>query len=175
MVQVCRCDRCLDQIVSAKLLCKQVLPNDLFKTIAYYSQYLVYDDREKAIRFKTIIKKIPVLPCGVLEAKRVVGDKSLKKYLNFETFFYLRMAMLNMKYSDIDINDINDISAFRIDQGFANLFENIYETMRTRYKKPFTIKIEELAIMFFSDYFKRCLSNNEEVKFMIKMLNRIFS
>ena len=86
MVQVCRCDRCLDQSVSIKLLCKQALTNDLFKTIAYYSQYLVYDDREKAIRFKTIINRIPVLPCGVLEAKREVRDKSLKNTLTLKHF-----------------------------------------------------------------------------------------
>ena len=171
MVQVCRCDRCLDQIVSTKLLCKQVLPNDLFKTIAYYSQYLVYSDREKAIKFQTIIKKIPVLPWGVLEAKRAVGNKSLKQHLNFQTYDYLRMAMLSMKYIHTPINSINDISAFRGNRSY----DDIYETMRAIYKKPFTITIEELAIMFFSDYFKRWLNENEEVEFMIKMLNRIFA
>ena len=171
MVQVCGCDRCLDQSVSIKLLCKQVLPNDLFKTIASYSQYLIYSDREKAIRFQTIMKKIPVLPCGVLEAKRAVGDKSLKKHLNFQTYCYLRSAMLDMKYIHIPINSINDISAFRGDRSY----DDIYETMRAIYKKPFTITIEELAIMFFSDYFKRCLNEKDEVEFMIKMLNRIFS
>ena len=176
MVQVCRCERCLDQIMTIKLLGKKKLRNDLFKTIASYSQYLIYSDREKTIRFKTILDKIPVLPCEVLVAKRVVEDKSLKKHINSDSFFYLRMALLRMKYLDItDIEDINDISSFRRDPGFTGVFNDIYETMRTRYKKPFTIEIEELAIMFFSDYFKRCLNEKEEVEFMIKMLNRIFS
>ena len=85
------------------------------------------------------------------------------------------MTMLNMKYIHIPINNINDISAFRRDRSFTNTYDDIYETMRTRYKRPFTITIEELAIMFFSDYFKRCLNEKEEVEFMIKMLNRIFS
>ena len=71
--------------------------------------------------------------------------------------------------------NINDITDFRRDQSFTNMYDDIYETMRMRYKKPFQIRIEELAIMFFSDYFKRGLSNNEEVEYMIKMLNRIFS
>ena len=172
MVQVCRCDRCLNQTVSIKLLCKQALRNDLFKSIASYSQYLIYSDREKVIKFQTIIKKIPVLPCGVLEAKRTVEDKSLKKHLNFQTYDYLRMTMLSMKYIHIPINSINDISAFiRRDQSY----DDIYQTMRAIYKKPFTITIEELAIMFFSDYFKRYLNDKEELEYMIKMINRIFS
>ena len=170
MVKVCRCDRCLDQSVSIKLLCKQALTNDIFKTIASYGQYMVYDEREKANMFKTIINRIPVLPCGVLEAKRVVGDKSLKKHLNFETYCYLRSVMFELRR--LNINDITD---FRRNQSFTNMYDDIYETMRMRYKKPFQITIEELAIMFFSDYFKRFLNDKDEVKLMIKMLNRIFS
>ena len=79
------------------------------------------------------------------------------------------MVMVRMRH--ININDFTD---FRRDQGHINLINEIYEETRS-YKRPFQIKLEELAIMFFSDYFKRCFNDKGEVKFMIKMLNRIFS
>ena len=36
--------------------------------------------------------------------------------------------------------NINDITDFRRDQSFTNMYDDIYETMRMRYKKPISDK-----------------------------------
>ena len=81
MVRVCRCDRCITQSVSIKLLCNQALPDEIFKNIDCYNRCMGCDGRERAVKFKTIMGKISpyAFPESVSIAKRQVGDKSLKK------------------------------------------------------------------------------------------------
>ena len=171
MVQVCRCDRCLDQTVSGKLLCKKYFPDDIFKNIDAYNRCLGCDGRARAVKFKTIMGKISpyAFPHSVSIAKRQVKDRTLTKYLNCSSFAYLSLVVGCLKY----LNN-NDIKDFRRSVYYRDIADRIYTNMKIKYKKPFPIQLEELAIRFFSDYFKRELSNNEEVEYMVKMLKQIF-
>ena len=129
------------------------------------------DGRERAVKFKTIMGKISpyAFPESVSIAKRQVGDKSLKKYLNCSSFAYLDLVVRYLRY--LNIKNIKD---FKRTTFYRDIKDRIYTNMKRKYKKPFPIQLDELAIRFFSDYFKRGLDNNEEVEYMVKMLRQIF-
>ena len=70
--------------------------------------------------------------------------------------------------------NIKNIKDFKRTTFYRDIKDRIYTNMKRKYKKPFPIQLDELAIRFFSDYFKRGLDNNEEVEYMVKMLRQIF-
>ena len=46
--------------------------------------------------------------------------------------------------------------------------------MEGKYKRPLSIKLEELAFRYFSDYFKPVLNKKEDTEYILKMLKQIF-
>ena len=108
MVCVFVCDRCKDQQTTIKLLCSKALPAELFKHIGKYNRCLACDGREKAIKFKTIMRNIShtILPLNLSLAKQSVRDRSLVKHLNIITFHYLEWVYKIL--SDLNNKDVKD-------------------------------------------------------------------
>ena len=165
------CSRCADQKVTGKLLCKQVLRNDLFKLINSFNRCKGCDGRENAVKFKTTIRKLPVhiFPQTVKHCKEMLRDKHLKKYINSYTLCFLK----DLIYVYFTLLNNKDLKYLRKTTIYTYLKYRINTNMKSYLKKPPTIELEELAFRFFSDYFQQYLDKSD-ADYMIKMLKQIF-
>ena len=153
MVQVCRCDRCLDQSVSGKLLCTKYLRNDLFKTLDAYNRCLGCDFRD------VLFKNGPELrdfssPRSLREALR---ETDLAKYINKYSAHYLHDVWGHLwnYFSEPDFY----INRFCGGWGF-----NLKEWTREQIMNMKQSRYMDLNILCYRVYVHRCsrhLTNNE--------------
>ena len=91
---LCRCPSCTDQKITAKLLCKKFLRNELFELVNSFNRCKKCDEK---LNFKMFRETMNSLKWGVLHFNRrmqnikaEINDKNINKHINKHSKGYIR-------------------------------------------------------------------------------------
>ena len=153
----CRCQGCTDQKNTIKLLCNQVLRNDLFDLVNSFNRCEKCDEK---LNFKMFRETISSLHWGILHFKRrmqnikaEINDKNINKHINKHSMGYIRYVGHCLTYGH------KPLDRYRIEA--ENEIKKAIQKRKNRKYGDDDLNLNIVAYDFFCNIFLKSLGNEK--------------
>ena len=162
------CSRCADQKVTSKILCNQVLQEDVFNLINSFNRCEWCDDIVNTRLFKESYNSTTwfiLHHARTLQSiKTEINDKNINKYINKHAMGYLRYVGHCLSFGHKPLDRYKNETEQQI-------LKMIQKRKNRKYGDD-DIDLKRLSYYFFSNMFLKKF-DNEKAQFMIKILFKI--